>query len=92
MNIVVQNTQIADPYHGGLVRVANREKGTAVVLALFLGGLGAHRFYLGQTGMGIIYLIFCWTFIPAFIALFEALFLLMMTAREFDMKYNVGFR
>lgn len=45
---------------------------TAVVLALFLGGIGAHRFYLGETGAGIIYLLFCWTFIPELIALFEA--------------------
>ena len=44
----------------------------AVVLALFLGGVGAHRFYLGETGIGIIYLLFVWTFIPAIIAFFEA--------------------
>jgi len=45
---------------------------TAVLLALFLGGLGIHKFYLGQTGLGILYLIFCWTYIPSFIALIEA--------------------
>ena len=27
---------------------------TAVLLALFLGGIGVHKFYLGQTGMGIV--------------------------------------
>lgn len=89
VNVVVQNTmtQHGNP-HGGLVRVADRQKGVAVVLALFLGGLGAHRFYLGQTAMGIVYLFFCWTFIPAFIALIEALVLLLMSQREFDLKYN----
>jgi TM2 domain-containing membrane protein YozV len=45
---------------------------TAVLLALFLGGLGAHKFYMGQTGMGILYLLFCWTYIPSIIALIEA--------------------
>ena len=44
---------------------------TAVLLALFLGGLGAHKFYLGQAGLGVLYLLFCWTFIPAIVALFE---------------------
>jgi TM2 domain-containing membrane protein YozV len=44
----------------------------AVILALFLGGIGAHKFYLGQTGLGILYLLFCWTYIPAIIAFFEA--------------------
>ncbi len=28
---------------------------TAVVLALFLGGIGAHRFYMGQIGRGVLY-------------------------------------
>ena len=45
---------------------------TAVLLALFFGGLGAHKFYLGKTFAGILYLLFCWTTIPEFIALFEA--------------------
>ena len=45
---------------------------TAVVLALLLGGLGGHHFYLGHTGLAILYLIFSWTFIPAVIAFIEA--------------------
>lgn len=52
---------------------ANKKSGTTGVLAaLFLGGLGVHHFYLGRIGVGIVYLIFCWTFIPAIVALFEA--------------------
>ncbi len=43
-----------------------------VILALFLGGFGAHKFYFGQIALGILYFIFCWTFIPALIALIEA--------------------
>lgn len=46
---------------------------TAVLLALFLGGLGVHKFYMGQTGLGILYLLFCWTYIPAILGLIEAL-------------------
>ena len=45
---------------------------TAVLLALFLGGLGIHKFYLGETGLGILYLLFCWTYIPSIVAFFEA--------------------
>ncbi|MFI5228405.1 MAG: NINE protein [Gemmatimonadales bacterium] len=48
-------------------------RGTAVFLALILGGLGAHKFYLGSPGLGILYLLFCWTFIPSIIGFFEGL-------------------
>ena len=48
---------------------------TAIVLALFLGGVGGHHFYMGNVGLGFLYLIFVWTFIPAIVALVECLFL-----------------
>ena len=43
-----------------------------VLLALFLGDFGAHRFWLGEIKAGFLYLIFCWTYIPTFIAWIEA--------------------
>lgn len=46
---------------------------TYVLLAFFLGGLGAHKFYSGKTLMGVLYLVFCWTYIPALIALVEGI-------------------
>ena len=45
---------------------------TAVLLALFLGGLGIHKFYMGKPGLGVLYLLFCWTSIPAIISFIEA--------------------
>lgn len=35
-----------------------KNKTTAGLLALFLGGLGVHKFYLGQTLAGVLYLLF----------------------------------
>jgi len=45
---------------------------TALLLALFLGGVGAHKFYMGKVGLGIVYILFSWTFIPSIIAFIEA--------------------
>lgn len=41
------------------------------LLAFFLGGVGAHKFYAGKIGTGVLFIIFCWTFVPAFIALID---------------------
>lgn len=38
--------------HGG----PTKSKNAAALLAFFLGGLGAHSFYLGKTTMGVIHL------------------------------------
>lgn len=48
-----------------------RNRRTARFLTLVLGGIGGHRFYLRQRGLGVLYLVFCWTFVPAIIAFVE---------------------
>lgn len=68
-----------------------KSKLTAAILAFFLGGFGIHKFYLGKSTQGIMYLIFCWTMIPALIAFFEFFGLLFMSESSFNMKYNNGF-
>lgn len=59
---------------------------TAGLCALFLGGIGLHKFYLGKPIQGLFYVFFCWTFIPAFIALFEGIRYLMMSDAEFQSR------
>ncbi len=48
-------------------------KTSYILFAFFLGGVGAHKFYAGKHGQGILYLIFVWTYIPSLIALIEAI-------------------
>lgn len=67
---------------------ARKKRVTAAVLAFLLGGAGAHKFYLGQIGLGILYLAFCWTFIPAIMALVEFVIYISMSDEEFERKYN----
>lgn len=60
----------------------------AALLAFFFGGFGIHKFYLGKIGQGFLYLIFCWTFIPAIIAFIEFIIYLCSSDEEFARKYG----
>ena len=51
-----------------------------VLLAFLVGGLGIHNFYAGKIGLGILYLLFFWTFIPAFAAFIQAIIALCKTS------------
>ena len=65
-----------------------KSKTTAAILALFLGGMGVHRFYLGQVGLGFVYLLLCWTFIPAFVAFVDMIIFFATSEDSFNAKYN----
>lgn len=68
-----------------------KNKTTAGILALLLGGLGAHKFYLGRIFQGLLYLVFCWTFIPSLIALIEGIWYLTMSDADFNARYNPAY-
>ena len=68
-------------------RPSTKSKTAAALLAFFLGGIGIHKFYLGQSGAGIVYLLFCWTLIPSIVAFIEFIILLAMSDAEFDRKF-----
>ncbi|MCK5022991.1 MAG: NINE protein [Candidatus Aenigmarchaeota archaeon] len=65
-----------------------KSKVAAGLLGILLGGIGAHKFYLGKTGIGILYLIFFWTFVPAILGLIEGIIYLTMTDAAFKAKYG----
>ena len=67
---------------------SERNKTTAALLAFFLGGIGAHKFYLGRGFQGAMYLLFCWTFIPSLIALVEGIIYLTSSDANFLKKYQ----
>jgi TM2 domain-containing membrane protein YozV len=65
-----------------------KDKNIAAILAFFFGWMGAHKFYLGQIGSGVVYLAFSWTTIPLFISFIEFIILALMDRDEFHRRYN----
>jgi len=53
--------------------VPSKDKNAAGLLAILLGGIGIHHFYLGNNGMGILYLLFSWTGIPLILGIIEGI-------------------
>jgi TM2 domain-containing membrane protein YozV len=54
---------------------ARKDEVVGVLIAIFLGGLGIHHFYLRRDGLGILYLLFSWTGIPMIIGWIETFFM-----------------
>lgn len=63
-----------------------KSKIAAGLLAIFLGGFGIHKFYLGKIGMGILYILFCWTYIPAIVGFVEGIIYLCSSDENFQLK------
>lgn len=65
-----------------------KSKTTATLLCFFLGGLGAHKFYLGQTGQGVLFLLTAG--LLGIGSLVNFIQLLVKSNEEFDARYNQG--
>ena len=65
---------------------SDKSKIAAGVLALLLGGLGIHKFYMGKTGKGLLYLLFSWTGIPAIIGFIEGIMYLCESDGKFKAR------
>jgi len=61
-----------------------KNKNIAGLLGIFLGGLGIHKFYMGRHGQGILYLLLCWTYVPAIIGFVEGI----IYFADSDEKFN----
>ena len=53
-----------------------------IILAVFLGGFGVHKFYAGKMMSGLLHVLFCWTGIPHIIAIISAILTLLRPADE----------
>jgi TM2 domain-containing membrane protein YozV len=65
-----------------------KSKKKAMLLSLFLGGIGVHKFYLKETSKAWLYLIFSVTCVPVFLSIIDFFKLWAMSDVNFDHKYN----
>ncbi len=66
----------------------SKQKIAAGLFAILLGSIGAHKFYLESWGWGLVYLLFCWTGLPAIAGIVEGILFLTMDDQTFDRRYN----
>jgi len=66
-----------------LYQDVRRQRILMSALAILLGTFGAHRFYQGRVGLGIIYVLFCATGLPTVIGLVEGLRYATMPLEKF---------
>ena len=65
-----------------------KSKLAAGLFHLLLGGVGVGNFYMGNIGLGIVDVIFCWTSIPGIVGFIRGILILCMSDDEFEVKYN----
>jgi len=100
MQIISQNSaqmpptgnMACPPPQGGYYQQAacsDKNHTTAGILALLIGGLGIHYFYIGKTVAGLltILLSFATCGLWGVVTLIQAIMMLTMTQEEFDRKY-----
>lgn len=69
-----------------------KDKTAATLLSFFLGGVGGHHYYLGNTFRGVLYTLTSITLLPTFFAFIEFVTLAAMSETEFHHKYNPGYK
>lgn len=65
-----------------------KDRTTAAVMAIVLGGIGMHKFYLDQWLWGILYVLFFWTWVPLVLGALEGITILLMSNRAFQARYG----
>jgi TM2 domain-containing membrane protein YozV/type II secretory pathway pseudopilin PulG len=58
-----------------------------LLITFFLGGIGAHKFYVKKYGLGILYLLFFWTGIPGLVAFVEFISYCVKSETELQQRY-----
>ena len=66
-----------------MTRWERNNRKEAGIIAIVFGALGIHKFYIGKYGQGILYMVFCWSFIPLFLGIADGIHYLTETDEQF---------
>ena len=91
---VPQQSAPVQQYQPSTATTGNRkDRNTAAVLAILLGGVGANKFYLGEKG-GVLRIVLTCTCIgypiAGILGIMDGIKLLQMSDADFDRQYNGG--
>ncbi len=89
-NVADTLTGVGQTLERAVSLVSTKNRYLAAILAIFMGSIGIHKFYLGQIGWGILYILFCWTGIPALAGFVEGLLYLLSSDEGFALRYGRG--
>ena len=73
---LVQNQNSNNGYDDNYYSINSKKvvnKVLYILLAVFFGGIGIHKFYSGKIVKGIFYLLFSWTGIPSIVGIIEGI-------------------
>ena len=85
------SSAVNNAYGAPLAARYTKSKVVAGLLGILLGGIGAHKFYLGRWGMGLVYLLFSWSYIPSIIGFIEGIVYLFSNEENFARKHDKGY-
>lgn len=72
---------------GDVLLPPGKDKLVAILLAFFLGGIGVHNFYLGETKKGLLRLLTCWFGLGPLLALIDFIKLIVGSYRVDNTKF-----
>ncbi len=78
------------PTYNNAEQKNGKSRVTAGSLAVIFGIIGAHKFYMGKKGQGIVYLLLCWTLIPCILGVIEGVWYLTESDESFSRRLGSG--
>lgn len=71
-----------------LIRHRGKRKNITALLTILGGFCGIHKFYIGNWGWGLVYLLLIGTGISLFLSVVEYIYILTLTSDKFNERYN----